>query len=73
MFYSTEVNTFGEMNQNLVNNISSILKKYGEISKEDKKIMIAMIKLLVKEVFYETLSFYGYDRNKRNLKALSKL
>lgn len=68
LFYSTEAKTFGEISQNLMNNISTILKKYGEISKEDKKIITAMIKLFVKEGFYETLNFYGYDKTKRNYK-----
>ena len=47
LFYSTESNTFGEMSKNFSKNLPIILKKYGEIAKEDKDIIINMIKLIV--------------------------
>lgn len=56
LFYATDANTFGEISKNLMNNLSIIFKKYGEISKEDKKIMTAMIKSFVKEYFNETFT-----------------
>ncbi len=46
LFYSTEANTFGEIYSNLSMNIPKILKRYGEMSSEDKKVMTKMLKLM---------------------------
>lgn len=51
LFYSTDANSFGDMTTTLMSNIIKILKKYKEISKEDKKIMGEMISLFVKAYF----------------------
>lgn len=51
LFYSTEANSFGDMTTTLMSNIIKILKKYKEISKEDKKIMGEMISIFVKAYF----------------------
>ncbi|MBQ9659461.1 MAG: DUF2974 domain-containing protein [Clostridia bacterium] len=48
LFYSTEANTFGEITQNLTKNLSVILKRYGQISPEDKKTITEMIKTFIK-------------------------
>ena len=47
IFYSTDANTFGDISKNLSTNISKMLKKYGEISTEDKKVITNMIKIIV--------------------------
>lgn len=47
LFYSTESTSFGEMSRNLSTNLPKILKKYGEIAKEDKEMITKMIKLIV--------------------------
>lgn len=47
LLYSTEANTFVEIYNNLSMNIPKILKRYGKISPEDKKIMTKMLKLMV--------------------------
>lgn len=46
LFYSTEANTFGEISSNLKENIPKILKKYREISIDDKKMITKMIKII---------------------------
>ncbi len=51
LFYSTDANSFGDMTTALMSNIIKILKKYKEISKEDKKIMEEMISIFVKAYF----------------------
>ena len=51
LFYSTDANNFGDMTTTLMSNIIKILKKYKEISKEDKKIMGEMISIFVKAYF----------------------
>ncbi len=51
LFYSTDANSFGDMTTALMSNIIKILKKYKEISKEDKKIMGEMISIFVKAYF----------------------
>ncbi len=47
LFYSTDANTFGEISENLSINIPKMLKKYGEISNEDKKTITNMIKIII--------------------------
>lgn len=47
LFYSTDVDTFGELSKNFSTNMPKILKKYSEISSEDKKVMVDMIKILM--------------------------
>lgn len=46
VFYSTDANTFGEISKNFSTNIPKMLKKYGQISKEDKKVITNMIKII---------------------------
>ncbi len=48
LFYSTNVDTFEEIISDLRGNIPKMLKKYGEISKNDKKVLTDMIVKLVK-------------------------
>ncbi len=47
IFYSTNVNTFGEISKNLTTNIAKMLKKYQKISSEDKKTITKMIKIII--------------------------
>lgn len=47
LFYSTDAKTFGEMSKNFSNNLPKVLKKYGEIAKEDKEVITNMIKIIV--------------------------
>ena len=51
LFYSTEAETFGEISATLMQNIIKILKKYTEISKEDRKTITEMITIFVKAYF----------------------
>ena len=46
LFYSTDANTFGEISKNLSENIPKMLRKYGEISTEDKRVITNMVKIL---------------------------
>ena len=46
LFYSTDSETFGEMSKNISINLPKILKKYGEIAKEDKEMIKQMIKII---------------------------
>ena len=72
LFYSTDANTFGEISKNLINNLSVIFKKYGEISKEDKKTITAIIKLFVKEYFNETFTLEKKQIKEQVMKMISK-
>lgn len=51
LFYSTDANTFGDISKSLSTNIPKIIKKYGEISPEDKKIISKMIRLMAVSYF----------------------
>ena len=48
LFYSTNANTFGEIVKDLKGNIPKMLKKYGQLSKNDKKVLTDMVIKLVK-------------------------
>jgi len=47
LLYSTDANTFGEIYKNLPINITKILRKYSQISTEDKKTIAKMIKIMM--------------------------
>ncbi len=47
LFNSTNANTFSEISSNLKENVPKILRKYKEISQEDKKIITEMIKIII--------------------------
>ena len=47
LLYSTNSNSFLELSKNLSTNLPIILKKYGEISKEEKELISNMLKGLV--------------------------
>ena len=74
LFYSTEADTFIEIYNNLRESIPKILKKYREISEEDKKIITDMIKIIVKSYInnvkeQETIKFNNKKEeylNKKN-------
>ena len=53
LFYSTEANTFGEISRNITKTLPLILKKYNQISSDDKKTLTEMIKLFIKNYFNE--------------------
>ncbi len=55
IFYSTEANTFGEIN---IKKIPTIIKTYREISEEDKKIMVKMLKIFGKAYFRKNNTFF---------------
>ena len=55
LFYATDENTFLEISSHLSKNLSIILKKYNEITDEDKKIISDMMKLFMKSYFSEVL------------------
>jgi len=48
IFYSTEANTFGEIN---IRNLPTIIKTYRDISEKDRKIIVEMIKIFIKTYF----------------------
>ncbi len=48
LFYSTEAQSFGEISRSLATSLPRILKKYGELEKTDKEVMIQMVKLFAK-------------------------
>ena len=48
LFYSTNANNFLDLASDLKNNIPKILKKYVEISADDKKVLATMIIKLIK-------------------------
>lgn len=48
LFYSTEAKSFGEISKSLTTSVPRILKKYGELDKADKDVLIKMIKLFGK-------------------------
>ena len=74
LFYSTEADTFIEIYNNVRESIPKILKKYREISEEDKKIITDMIKIIVKSYInnvkeQETIKFNNKKEeylNKKN-------
>ncbi len=61
LFYSTNANTFGEISKSLSTNIPKIIKKYGEVSPEDKKIVMSMIKLM-------STSYFNIMKETQNVK-----
>lgn len=62
LFYSTDSDTFIEISKNFSTSIPKMLKKYGKISAEDKKIMTQMIKILIS-------SYMSTLKEKRNVKS----
>ncbi len=61
LFYSTDVETFREISTNLSTNIPKILKKYKELSQEDRKVITDMIKII-------TSSYFGIVKKKEMTK-----
>lgn len=47
ILYSTDAITFSDISKNLSTSIPKILKKYGELSKEDKENITNMIKIII--------------------------
>jgi hypothetical protein len=61
LFYSTEAKSFGEISKSLTTSLPRILKKYGELEKEDKDVLIKMIKLFAK-------SYWSVFKERESLK-----
>lgn len=61
LFYSTEAKSFGEISKSLTTSLPKILKKYGELEKEDKEVLISMIKLFAK-------SYWSVFKQRESLK-----
>ena len=61
LFYSTEAKTFGEISKSLTTSLPRILKKYGELEKGDKEVLIKMIKLFAK-------IYWGMFKERESLK-----
>lgn len=71
LFYSTEAQSFGEISRSLTTSLPRIVKKYGELNKDDKDVLIKMVKLFAKiywEMFKdrETLKFENYKLENKN-------
>lgn len=49
IFYSTEANTFGEIS--IIKSIPNIIKTYRDISEEDRKVIMEMLKIFIKTYF----------------------
>ena len=47
ILYSTDAISFGDITNNLPTSIPKILKKYGELSKDDKENITSMIKIII--------------------------
>lgn len=67
LFYSTEASTFSEMSKNMSTNLPIILKKYGEIEKEDKK----MITNTITSIVSSYMNIAG-EREKEKLELLKE-
>ena len=67
VLYSTEANTFSEIQKSLSKNIVKIFKSYGEISDEDKKTITEMIKLFAKTYMSEIM-----EQNTNKLEAMKE-
>ena len=61
LFYSTEAQSFGEISKSLTTSLPRILKKYGELNKEDKDVLIKMVKLFAK-------IYWGMVKERESLK-----
>lgn len=61
LFYSTEAKSFGEISKTLTTSLPKILKKYGALEKNDKDVLIKMVKLFAK-------TYWGMFKNKESLK-----
>lgn len=77
LFYSTDSVSFGEMSRNISKNLPILLKKYGEIAKEDKDMITKMIKLIVSSYINivrekETIKFDNMKEEYRN-KSIIKI
>ena len=55
LLYSTEANTFGEISENLSKNMIIIHKKYSQVSKEDKQMIINVVKIFIKSYFKQII------------------
>lgn len=61
LLYSTNANTFAEISLNLPKSLAIISKKYGEISKEDRQMIIKVTRIFIKSYFKQLLN------NERNV------
>ena len=66
LFFSTNLNTFGEISKNITKTLPVIFRKYNEISNEDKKILTEMIKLFIKNYFDEMIKIERRQNGKEN-------
>lgn len=48
VFYSTSANTFGEISNNFIQKLPTLLKTYREISEEDRKLITKMLRSFIK-------------------------
>ena len=55
LLYSTEANTFGEISENLSKNMVIIHKKYSKVSKEDKQMIMNVVKIFIKSYFRQII------------------
>ena len=51
LFYSTEAQSFGDISKSLSTSLPKIMKKYGQLEKEDKDVLVEMVKLFGKIYF----------------------
>lgn len=55
LLYSTNANTFAEISNNLSKSLPAIHKKYVQISKEDKQMIIKVVKVFIKSYFKQAI------------------
>ena len=73
LFYSTEADTFGEIYNNLSENIPKILRSYGKMPAEDKSIMTKMLKLMVASYMNIIRENVIFSNRKENIKTIRKI
>ena len=71
ILYSTDVDTFKELSKSLTKNLPIIMKKYEELSKEDKKMMTNVIIEFVK-IYIDKSFNTGKETVKTKLSTLKK-
>ena len=83
VIYSTEADSFRDIQKNLTENMGKIYKTYRGISEEDRKTITGMIKLFVKDYFetvkdkqtskFDALKEHYISESKKKIEELSKL
>ena len=71
LFYSTDSETFEEMSKNFTKKLPLVMKKYNEVSKEDKDMIVKTIKMMI-GIYMEVVKENETKKLKSNIKKLGK-